>query len=161
MRRMNNAAHDMRAASKRQRGRSRSPPRADSSRRQRHSRSPPRGYGSQPDRREKGALDNSRRIKTEVFQPGAGPRGGVCAVCLGHHDHTFAKCNNAKLWDGSPSAARKNEQGRLVTANGLALCFDWQVPKGCRSSSHLDRHICSGCGEGDHGAQTCPRAERA
>ena len=161
MRRMNSAAHDMRASSRCQRGRSRSPPQGDSSRRQHRSFSPPRGSQFPPDRREKGAHDSSRHIKTEVFQSGAGPRGGACAVCLGRHDHTFAKCNNAKLWDGSPSAARKNEQGRLVTANGFALCFDWQVPKGCKSTSHLDRHICSGCGGSDHGAQACPRAERA
>ena len=160
MRRMNNAMHDMRAPLRRQRGRSRSPPRVDPVRRQRRSRSP-QGYGPPPDRQEKGAHDNSRRVKTEVFQSGAGPCGGVCTVCLGRHDHTFTKCDNSKLWDGAPSAARKNEQGCLVTANGLALCFDWQVPKGCRSTSHLDWHICSGCGGDDHGAQTCPRAERA
>ena len=40
----------------------------------------------------------------------------------------------------------------MVLANRLALCFNWQVPKGCRSTNHLDHHICSGCRRGDHGA---------
>ena len=160
MRRMTNNNSDMRATSRRQRARSRSPPRAESSRRQRRSRSPTRGHEYQADRREKSAKDSSRHIKTEVFQSGAGPRGGVCAVCLGRHEHAFTKCDNTKLWDGSPCASRRNEQGRLVAANGLSLCFDWQVPKGCKSSGHLERHLCSGCGGADHGAQGCPRAER-
>ena len=161
MRRTASTSVDARAPSRRQRGRSRSPPRAESSRRQRRSRSPYRGQESLPDRREKSVRDISRRIKTEVFQSGAGPRGGVCAVCLGRHDHTFAKCDNTRLWDGSPCAARRNEQGRLVAESGLPLCFDWQVPKGCKSTGHLERHVCSGCGGTDHGAQGCPRAERA
>jgi hypothetical protein len=94
------------------------------------------------------------------FRSGAAPRGGVCAVCLGRHEHTFSKCDGAKLWDGSAGAAKKTE-GRLVADDGFPLCFDWQVPKGCSSTSHPDRHRCSGCGKGDHGAQTCPRAEKA
>ncbi|KAF8952988.1 hypothetical protein BDZ97DRAFT_1629307, partial [Flammula alnicola] len=91
----------------------------------------------------------------------AGPRAsGVCAVCLGRHEHDFAKCNTPKLWDGQKGDARKNDQGRLVTADGLILCFDWQLPSGCSMSSHPEKHRCSGCGKADHGAQTCPRAEK-
>ena len=163
LRRMASAASESRGSSRRHRARSRSPPRAESSRRPRRSRSPPQGYSSPPDQRERRARENTRppkRERSEVFQSGAGSRGRVCAVCLGRHEHPFAKCNDTKLWDGSASGARKNEQGRLVAADGFALCFDWQLPKGCGSTGHLDRHRCSGCGKSDHGAQGCSRAEK-
>ncbi|KAH9062379.1 hypothetical protein EDB87DRAFT_1559208, partial [Lactarius vividus] len=84
-----------------------------------------------------------------------------CAIFLRRHEHTFAKCRAEKLWDGSANASRKNEQGRLVAADGLPLCFDWQVSRGCASASHSERHRCSSCGKSDHGAQVCPRAEKA
>ncbi|KAH8976764.1 hypothetical protein EDB86DRAFT_2820336 [Lactarius hatsudake] len=107
-----------------------------------------------------GPSRRARPDKSGFFPPGAGPRGGVCAACLGRHDHTFAKCEGHKLWDGSTGAVRK-DQGKLVGTDGLPVCFDWQVPKGCASASHPERHKCSGCGKSDHGAQTCPRAEKA
>lgn len=146
------------------RSRSRSPPRPESSRKRRRSRSPKYDRDSPSDRLEKRARDapqRARRDKLEFFRSGAGPRGGVCAVCLGRHEHIFSRCEGARLWDGSDGAARKNEQGRLVAADGLPLCFDWQMPKGCASASHPDRHRCSGCGAGNHGAQDCPRAQKA
>ena len=105
------------------------------------SRSPKYEQGSPSERREKRSRDGvqrPRRDRLEFFQSGAGPRGGACAVCLGRHEHTFSKCDGAKLWDGSARSARKNEQGRLVAADGLPLCFDWQMPRGCTSTSHLD-----------------------
>ena len=143
------------------RSRSRSPYRAESSRKRRRSPSP-HDQESPSDRREKRARNSTKYTKKpEFFQSGAGPRGGVCAACLGRHDHPFAKCEGAKLWDGTPSAARKNDQGRLVAMDGLPICFDWQVPKGCASTSHPERHRCSGCGKTGHGAQLCPRAEKA
>ena len=157
---MTNNNSNTRATSRCQCARSRSPPQAESSRRQRRSQSPTQGHEYQADRQEKSTKDSSQHIKTEVFQSGAGPRGGVCTVCLGRHKHAFAKCDNTKLWDGSPCASQRNEQGRLVAANSLSLCFDWQVPKGCKSSGHLEQHMCSGCRGADHGAQGCPRAER-
>ena len=125
-------------------------------------RSPRQGRGSPVDQSDRRPRDNARPFKCskpEVFQSGAAPRGGVCAVCLGRHEHSFAKCEDAKLWDGSASAARKSE-GQLVAANGLPLCFDWQIPRGCASISHPDRHRCSGCGRPDHGAQGCSRAQK-
>ena len=54
-------------------------------------------------------------------------------------------------------SVRKNEQGRLVAADGLVLCFGWQLPKGCGSTSHAERNKCSGCEK----AQGCARAEKA
>ena len=145
------------------RARSRSPPRPTSSRKRRRSRSPKYEQVSPSDRFEKRSRDGSQRVqrdKLEFFPSGAGPRGGACAVCLGRHEHTFSKCDGAKLWDGSAGSARKNEQGRLVAADGRPLCFDWQMPRGCSSTNHPDRHRCSGCGKAGHGAQTCSRTER-
>ena len=160
---MASTSADTRASGRRYRGRSRSPPRADPPRRRRRSRSPLQRHGSPPERVERRARDSNRplrRSRPEVFQSGAAPRGGVCAVCLGRHEHIFAKCEEAKLWDGSANAPRKGEQGQLVAANGLPLYFDWQIPRGCSSLSHPDRHRCSGCGRSDHGAQGCPRAQK-
>ena len=164
LRRMTSTSTDSRNSSRRHRGRSRSPRRADLPRMRRRSLSPPQNPGFPPDRGEWRSRDNARapkRDRPEVFQSGAGPRGGVCAVCLGRHEHTFAKCDKTKLWNGSPCGVRKNEQGRLVAPDGLILCFDWQLPKGCGASGHAERHKCSGCGKSDHGAQGCTRAEKA
>jgi hypothetical protein len=62
---------------------------------------------------------------------------------------------------GWVSRRSQKTEGRLVADDGSPLCFNWQVPKGCSSKSHPDQHRCSRCGKGDHGAQTCPRAEKA
>ena len=156
--------HRERRHSSRGPARSRSPVRPESSRKHRRSHSPRLDTNlpyNRPGKRTREGMQRSRTDKPEFFRSGAGPRGGVCAICLGRHDHTFSKCDGSKLWNGSPpGAAKKNEQGRLVAADGFPLCFDWQVPKGCTSASHPDRHRCSGCGKSDHGAQTCPRAEK-
>ena len=156
------ATQEPRFAPGRRRPRSRSRSRLEPSRRQRRSRSP--HADAPPNRQEGHARDASGRVKQnrpEVFQSGTGSRGGVCAVCLGRHEHFFSKCEMPKLWDGSAPAARKNEQGRFAAASGQRLCFDWQLPRGCTSTAHSDRHRCSGCGSADHGAQNCPQAEKA
>ena len=154
-----NASRDTRPSSRRYRVRSSSPSRGEPSRRRPRSRSPYHDREPVSDRSDKHSRDSTRRpkrVKPEFFQPGAGSRGGVCAACLGRHEHNFSKCEEPRLWDGSASASRKNEHGRLVAASGLPLCFDWQVPRGCSSSGHPDRHRCTGCGRADHGAQGCP-----
>ncbi|KAH9001940.1 hypothetical protein EDB86DRAFT_2801368 [Lactarius hatsudake] len=138
-----------------------SPRRGESSRKRYRSRSPPGSSPDRPEKRSRGSPAHAKRGKPEFFPSGAGPRGGVCAVCLGRHEHVFTRCEGPKLWDGTTASARKNEQGKLVAADGYPLCFDWQVPRGCTSSSHPDRHRCSGCGKPGHGAQACPRAEKA
>ena len=158
MQKMTNATVDMWAQPSHYCPRSRSPPHAGTSRRQHHSHSP-RSRKWQPKQMDRCMQDNMWHIKAEVFQPGAGPRGRVCAVCLSRHDHAFTKCDNAKLRDGSLSSAQK-ESGRLVSTNGLLLCFNWQVPRGCRSTGHSDFHLCSGCRKADHGAQGCSQAEK-
>jgi hypothetical protein len=147
------------------RARSFSPPRAETHRRRRRSPSPRPPNDSPPrhqtDKRPRDGSRRPRKDKTEFFQLGAGPRGGVCAACLGRHDHAFGKCSGHKLWDGSDGAARKTEQGKLVGADGLPICYDWQLPKGCQSALHPNHHKCSGCGKLGHGAQACPQAEKA
>ncbi|KAH8993205.1 hypothetical protein EDB92DRAFT_1796531 [Lactarius akahatsu] len=147
----------------RTRSHARSPsPRQHGSLRKRHcSRSLQGSSSDRPEKRSRGNPGHVKLERSEFFPSGAGPRGGVCAVCLGRHEHSFAQCEGPKLWDGSAACARKNEQGKLVATDGYPICFDWQVPQGCSSSSHPDRHRCSGCGKQGHGAQACPRAEKA
>lgn len=147
------------------RRRSASPVYAGPSRRRHRSRSPPIVDDSPPYHRvEKRSRDSSGRPKkdrSEFFQSGAGPRGGVCAICLGRHEHSFARCEARSLWDGSAGVAKKGEHGKLVGPDGLPLCYDWQLPRGCQSVLHSDRHKCAGCGKAGHGAQACPRAQKA
>ena len=156
---MASTSADTQASGRRYRGHSCSPPRADPLRRRPRSCSPPQRYGSPPERVERWARDSNcplRHSRPEVFQSGAAPHGRVCMVCLGHHEHIFARCEEAKLWDGSANAPQKGKQGQLVTVNGLLLCFNWQILRGCSSLSHPDQHRCSGCGRSNHGAQGCP-----
>ena len=147
------------------RARSISPMHPEPSRKCLRSCSPHQVDDSPPRRRaEKSSRDNtgrSKRDKGEFFPSGTGPRGGVCAVCLGHHDHPFGRCKARKLWDGSGETARKGESGRLISPSGFPLCFNWQLPTGCQSTTHPERHKCSGCGKAGHRAQTCPRAQKA
>ena len=131
--------------------------RNESPRKRARSKSPARQGG-----RQKGAFPRkpSNREEGSSFRNSAGSRpSGVCAVCLGRHEHEFAKCNSSKLWNGTKAWARRNDQGRLATPDGFVLCFDWQLPKSCPSSAHLEKHMCSGCGEHGHGAQKCPLAQ--
>ena len=140
--------------------RSASPTRAGSTRKRYQTRSPPTPGSSfpcrQPDRRARDDDLRTKKEKGEFFLPGAGPRGGVCAHCLSAHDHIFATCDGKKLWDGLSSPIKRGEHGKLVDPDGVALCFDWQLPGGCQNSHHSQRHKCSGCGKSGHGAQACP-----
>jgi hypothetical protein len=147
------------------RTRSASPTRAEPSRRRYRSRSPPTFNEPPPrwqvERRPREDSRRPRKDKGEFFQSGADPRGGVCAACLGRREHPFIRCEGRKLWDGSNSASRKDESGTLVSTDGLPICYNWQLPRGCQSAMHSNRHRCSGCGKTGHGAQACPRAEKA
>ena len=144
--------------------RSASPTQAGSSRGRYRSRSPPaRENGFTPRRGETRTRNNGKRGKGDqgqFFRSGADSRGGVCATCLGRHEHTFGKCEARKLWNGAAAGARKVGIGRLVGEDGLPICYDWQLPPGCQSTLHNERHKCSGCGKSSHGAQNCPRAEK-
>lgn len=103
----------------------------------------------------------TKKEKGEFFLSSAGPCGEVCAHCLGAHDHMFTTCKGKKLWDRSASPIRRGEQGKLVNADGVILCFDWQLPTSCQNTHHSQCHKCSGCRKSGHGAQTCPQAETA
>ena len=140
---------------------SRSRSQAESSRRQHRSCSP--HTDTLPSHHEGYTRDISwqvKRNKPEVFHSSAGSCGGVCMVCLGRHEHFFAKCEETKLWNDSAATARKNEQGCFTAANGQHLCFNWQLSRSCTSTAHADRHKCLSCRSSDHGAQNCPQAEK-
>ena len=86
----------------------------------------------------------------------------TCAICLSHNPHDVAQCDASLLWDGhTPVFARKGDKGaKLRTAStGDTLCLDWNLPRSCNSGSHISRHRCSGCGNNDHGAQSCRLAQ--
>ena len=94
-----------------------SPPRADPPRRCCCSRSPPQRYRSPPEQVERRVWDSNcplRCSRPEVFQSSTAPRGRVCVVCLGRHEHIFTKCKEAKLWDRLANAPQK---GKTVGCN--------------------------------------------
>ena len=99
------------------------------------------------------------------FQSGAGQATttfSACTLCLGRHRHNVAICSSSTLWDKqTPAHCFRNETNRLVNPKGFILCSNWQRPNGCTNTTHDSRHECSGCGKSDHGAQKCPRAEKA
>ena len=85
----------------------------------------------------------------------------ACSVCLGRHSHLIHKCENGSLWDGSDTFCHRGTEGQLILKKGTTICSDWQCPLGCKASGHAAHHMCSGCGSTNHGAQGCPRAEKA
>ena len=99
--------------------------------------------------------------KNQGFQPSTAHQGlPVCALCLATDPHDTRKCRTDTLWDGSKARCHKSEEGRLINSAGTTLCSDWNSRRGCTSSTHEQRHECSGCGNKDHGAQKCPRAQK-
>jgi len=95
------------------------------------------------------------------FQGGTAVCGSsTCVVCLGHHEHDYAKCDASKLWNGAKACVRRNEHGWLVFLDGLPLCFSFQTMAGCSDTSHPSRHVCSGCGKSGHGTQQCAQAQK-
>ena len=99
----------------------------------------------------------------QFFQAGAVGNGALsaCTICLGHRPHDVYNCASTTLWDGAPACCQKNGQGCLVNPAGNILCSNWQWPNGCPATTHDSRHECSGCGKLTHGAQGCPRAQKA
>ena len=99
--------------------------------------------------------------KNSVFPFGTASQGlPVCALCLATDPHDTRKCRSETLWDGSKARCSKSDEGRLITPAGTTLCSDWNNRRGCSISTHEQRHECSGCGNKDHGAQRCPRAQK-
>ena len=86
----------------------------------------------------------------------------ACTVCLGRHRHNVRTCNSTTIFNGRETKTRQSENGRLVCiSSGSVLCSDWQRPIGCAAVDHPLCHICSGCEDSGHGAQGCPRAQKA
>ena len=99
--------------------------------------------------------------KNPAFPYSTAPQGlPVCALCLATDPHDTRKCRVEVFWDGSKARCRKNDEGRLLNPAGITLCSDWNSRRGCTASTHEQRHECSGCGNKDHGAQRCPRAQK-
>ena len=95
------------------------------------------------------------------FQGGTAARGAsACVVCLGRHEHEYAKCSATKLWNGGKTWVRRNDSGRLISVEGLPICFSFQTSAGCSDTTHPTRHTCSGCGKSGHGAQQCPLVQK-
>jgi hypothetical protein len=99
--------------------------------------------------------------KGQAFQPSTVYQGlPACALCLATKSHDTRMCRSDVLWDGSPARCQKSKEGRLVNPAGITLCSDWNSRRGCTSNGHEQRHECSGCGNKEHGAQKCPRAQK-
>jgi hypothetical protein len=85
----------------------------------------------------------------------------VCAVCLGRHSHNVFSCDALKTWDGAHSTITKRIKGTLyLRSNSAPMCIEWQRSRGCDSAKHDEKHLCSGCSQRSHGAQTCPRSQK-
>ena len=110
-------------------------------------------------RRSHQGFNNKARSKggEQPFFPGGTVACGssACAICLGHHKHKYTKCSATKLWNRGKTCVCRNKQGRLVTMDGLPICFSFQTPAGCSETTHPARHTCSGCGKSGHGTQQC------
>lgn len=98
----------------------------------------------------------------QSFPSSTGQSGpAACALCLGRFRHNIHKCTSEFLWDKrTKTRCCRNTEGHITNPEGRELCYDWQRPRGCSSSSQSHVHECSGCGAKDHGAQDCPQGER-
>ncbi|KAF8123259.1 hypothetical protein EV363DRAFT_1180255, partial [Boletus edulis] len=83
-----------------------------------------------------------------------------CPNCLGRFLHDIHNCILELLWDGSHARCSKDANGTLINPKGQPVCTQWQRPFGCRLKHSSTLHECSGCGNSDHGAQMCPRAQK-
>ncbi|KAG2754173.1 hypothetical protein P692DRAFT_20759062, partial [Suillus brevipes Sb2] len=84
-----------------------------------------------------------------------------CAVCLGRHPHRTIECAATQTWDKQFDTFSERIRKGLWTKDGKQLCTAWQREEGCTTPKHDACHICSGCGATTHGAQKCPRAQKA
>lgn len=92
------------------------------------------------------------------------PASGIlpcCAVCLGRRPHRTVECVATHTWNKQHETFAERIRKALWTRDGKQICTAWQREEGCILPKHETRHICSGCGATQHGAQQCPRAEKA
>lgn len=104
--------------------------------------------------------DNRLNKKPRTFRDPNSPLP-CCAVCLGRNTHRVIDCSATLTWDGKHDTIAERIHKALWTKTGKQLCTAWQREEGCNSNRHDDRHICSGCAAVTHGAQNCPRAQKA
>ena len=99
---------------------------------------------------------------SQVFRKGATTSLplSACTLCLGRHPHNIGRCDTTALWDNTSLFCKWNDRGRLLHRDGTVLCSEWQLSRGCKSTSHPQGHLCSGCESSSHGAQECPRAQK-
>ncbi|KAG3229900.1 hypothetical protein P692DRAFT_201701923, partial [Suillus brevipes Sb2] len=83
-----------------------------------------------------------------------------CAVCLGRNPHRTVECSASRTWDNLFDVFSERIKKALWTKDGRQLCTSWQREEGC-NSTHGYKHLCSGCGSSEHGAQRCTRAQKA
>ncbi|KAG1735663.1 uncharacterized protein EDB91DRAFT_1030953, partial [Suillus paluster] len=83
-----------------------------------------------------------------------------CAVCLGHNSHCTVECTTPRTWDNLFGTFYECINKALWTKDGQQLCTSWQHEEGCTNNHHSSKHVCSGCGASDHGAQRCTRAQK-
>lgn len=122
-----------------------------------------RGPGRQRSSRSRSPIDNSPKshFRTEGRRREPPPLS-ACQICLGRQKHAVHKCRASLLWNGKHKApCTRGEDGRITNEVGQVLCSDWNKPIGCKDGSPRHVHQCSGCGDTSHGAQECPRAEKA
>ncbi|KAH7919127.1 hypothetical protein BV22DRAFT_1023505, partial [Leucogyrophana mollusca] len=83
-----------------------------------------------------------------------------CAICLGRNPHRTIECSASRTWDNNHDTFTERVHKAIWTKDGKPLCPRWQREEGC-TDRHDERHLCSGCGATTHGAQRCPRAQKA
>ena len=87
----------------------------------------------------------------------------VCAVCLSREIHKswVINCTATLTWDKQFQTLCTHSNTLLITRDGnQPICAKWQREGGCKDK-HPALHTCSGCGADSHGANSCPRAQRA
>ncbi|KAG2147962.1 hypothetical protein DEU56DRAFT_730453 [Suillus clintonianus] len=84
-----------------------------------------------------------------------------CAACLGRNPHRTIECTAMHTWDRQHKTFAERICKALWFKEGKQLCTAWQRDEGCAMPKHDLRHYCSDCRATTHGAQKCPRAQKA
>jgi hypothetical protein len=100
-----------------------------------------------------------------VFQGGArGSSASACVICLGRDRHDVGRCRRGWIWDNSRQVFCERFSGNNIytrEGNRAQVCFRYNLGGMCtnRDSAHLAQHMCSGCGNDRHNAQSCGYAQ--
>ncbi|KAG2352861.1 hypothetical protein BDR07DRAFT_1312129, partial [Suillus spraguei] len=121
-----------------------------------------RGHSTSPPVGHKVSCPSKPTGNPSGFFSGAHGQGSpaVCAVCLGRTRHSFIECSIECIWDKShPTVSKCLNCQLLIQTTDKPLCLNWQHGQGCKTHSHTECHLCSGCLSASHGAQFCPRTQ--